>query len=314
MKKTFSILMLCLIAGAGMTSCSNEVEGSTAVIKNANWEFDSLGQSVQTYNLNTLPCASTFQNDSTLSLNEAINSPKKIRKGWKIFLKVLGVFSADALGALFSPAGAGCASIGAAGLLAGMKLTGPDLSGQPMKMKPLMSTSLIKSNSTTCAPLQLSAKIDDQTIVINDGVLHNSTIADIYSVYGNDMFSVPLDTLLCKFNCEAEAYGMSNSESDTANQMVDVISQICETASNLDDFFAQMTKAYPEMTGELAVLKEVMRGYDILDIENDNSEYAQALADIVSKSNISAESKKKLLGAIAVANASVRLWNIEAFE
>lgn len=68
------------------------------------------------------------------------------------------------------------------------------------------------------------------------------------------------------------------------------------------------------MTGELAVLKEVMRGYEILDIENDNSEYAQALVDIVSKSNISAESKKKLLGAIAVANASVRLWNIEAFE
>lgn len=79
-------------------------------------------------------------------------------------------------------------------------------------------------------------------------------------------------------------------------------------------YITELKIIHPNKSEELDVLKVSLEGFQYIDPETDNGQYAKSVVTLIEDSNINPDSKNALISGVSVANASVRLWNEDAIN
>lgn len=149
---------------------------------------------------------------------------------------------------------------------------------------------------------------------INDGIIHNQAIINLYKRHGENLFSLSEENLVQEVAEEVAELTQCSTEdviSDIetiSNELIDY-NNIYIESTTIDEYINHLKELKPEKSDELDVLKIILEGFQFVDAEEDNGEYASAIVEIIDNSNIATEMKNELKSSVAIANASVRLWN-----
>lgn len=142
------------------------------------------------------------------------------------------------------------------------------------------------------------------------GALHNQVIINLYQEHGESLFENTQEDLMGYIN--AELAQMRTAYVHRIIRLDDITPYLDEyvNAKSLDDFFKGLARLHPDKINELNVLKVIIEGFEHVDMETDNGEYATAAIRIINASDMSLSNKTALAEGISIANASFRLWNL----
>lgn len=154
---------------------------------------------------------------------------------------------------------------------------------------------------------------------LSDGEIHNIVINNIYNVYGEAMFELESEELLVLVANEVASLTNSNpssviSDIDRACSEVSVYTNAYLRSSSVDDYIAELKAIHPDKADELDVLKAALEGFQFIDPETDDGQYARDVVNLIEDSDIDDASKNTLTSSVSIANASVRLWNNDAIN
>lgn len=182
----------------------------------------------------------------------------------------------------------------------------------------------IKEKSTTSAtdvalePSLRASEISLTNLEIsegnNDGEIHNTVIYNLYDRYGEEMFEFESEELLSLIS--TEVYNLTGSSPVSNDTNIEAFAAEMDTytsaylrSNSVNDFVTELKVLHPDKADELEVLKVSLEGFQYVDPETDNGEYAKKVVTIIKDSNIDSTSKDALISGVSIANASVRLWN-----
>ena len=154
---------------------------------------------------------------------------------------------------------------------------------------------------------------------VNDGEIHNTVINNIYNRYGEEMFELESEELLTLVATEVAYLTNSTSSSviadiDKAVSDMSVYTSAYLRSNSVNDYITELKIIHPNKSEELDVLKVSLEGFQYIDPETDNGQYAKSVVTLIEDSNINPDSKNALISGVSVANASVRLWNEDAIN
>ena len=148
----------------------------------------------------------------------------------------------------------------------------------------------------------------------NDGEIHNTVIYNLYDRYGEEMFEFESEELLSLIS--TEVYNLTGSSPVSNDTNIEAFAAEMDTytsaylrSNSVNDFVTELKVLHPDKADELEVLKVSLEGFQYVDPETDNGEYAKKVVTIIEDSNIDSTSKDALISGVSIANASVRLWN-----
>lgn len=147
------------------------------------------------------------------------------------------------------------------------------------------------------------------------GYIHNKVIVELYKQYGEDFFELPQEEIVVLVNKEVSKR-TGESLDDLNAQSADVLNkarlgtQMFIESNSIDEYFDKLKTLDPSKDDEFNVLKIVTQGFERIDIETDNGDYANKVIHIINDSNLPIKEKSELKSSVAIGNASVRLWNL----
>lgn len=179
----------------------------------------------------------------------------------------------------------------------------------------------VKQNETSFNPssialTELKLGNDGETL-LSDGEIHNIVLMNLNEKYGEDMFELPEETLIREVANEvAELKGCSLEEAiadiDEASSQIKIFTDAYINSSSIEEYTTTLKKYYPQNATEIDVLEITFEGFQQVDVDTDNGEYAREVTRIIDESAIPTTMKNDLKLGVSIANASTRLWNKDA--
>lgn len=135
--------------------------------------------------------------------------------------------------------------------------------------------------------------------------------------YGEDMFELPEESLIREVANEvAKLKGCTLEEAigdiDDASAQIKIFTDAYINSTSIEEYTAKLKIYYPQKATEIDVLKITFEGFQQVDVETDNGEYAKEVTRIIDESAIPTTMKTDLKSGVSIANASTRLWNQDA--
>lgn len=149
---------------------------------------------------------------------------------------------------------------------------------------------------------------------INDGVLHNEVIMNLYEKYGEGLFDLSEKTLLEEVVAELSDITGEDPETiipniDEAVAELNEYTEIYSSSSTVSEYISSLKQVHPEKSLDLDILEIVFEGFQYIDVTTDNGQYAYELAELIDDSDLPEDVKEDLKSGVSIANASRRLWN-----
>lgn len=149
---------------------------------------------------------------------------------------------------------------------------------------------------------------------INDGVLHNEVIMNLYDKYGEGLFDLSEKTLLEEVVAELSDITGEDPETiipniDEAVAELNEYTEIYSSSSTVSEYISSLKQVHPEKSLDLDILEIVFEGFQYIDVTTDNGQYAYELAELIDDSDLPEDVKEDLKSGVSIANASRRLWN-----
>lgn len=205
------------------------------------------------------------------------------------------------------------------GLLTGNISIG--ISASSLTWTVLKDVGVVKKNETSFNPSSVSLtelKLeDDNETILSDGEIHNIVLLNLNERYGEDMFKLPKEILIREVANEvASLKGCTSEEAiadiDEASAQVKIFTDAYINSSSIEEYTATLKRYYPQKAAEIDVLEITFEGFQQVDVETDNGEYAREVTKIIDESAIPTTMKAELKSGVSLANASTRLWNQDA--
>lgn len=186
---------------------------------------------------------------------------------------------------------------------------------------PLLNDSTFWGGATSNLAWSDSLLTGSPTLIepIQHGYIHNKIIADLYMEHGDSLFlysPLKVDTLLRQELSSSVnlQYQSPDVMAPTDTIMINNILDICDASENLDECFTGLIDLYPYQRNELIVLRSIMDKLYMLDIETDQGEFFSNVLSLLRFANIPDSSKYIITSSLSIANASIRLWNLDGDE
>jgi len=161
-------------------------------------------------------------------------------------------------------------------------------------------------------------EIADEEEELNDGTIHNKVIINLYNKYGEELFNKSEEVLIQNIAKEVAILTGCSAEEifpdiHSAKSEMAIYTNAYIESKSIDEYINHLIEYKPEKSEELEILKIALEGFQFVDAETDNGEYASRVTEIIYESNISPEMKEDLRSGVSVANASIRLWNTDGY-
>ena len=316
MKKLVFILVVAMVAGIAITSCTNdhefdnspkELSGSSIHV-----ERDTLG-------LKPIEYQNLMHNIEALNTELCPQSRGWWGDFWNGFRRnPFRVIVADAVGGLFGMFGGIVGSIaGATACSAAAVFTqNVEFLEDPIKSRSSGGGSrgiTFNDNPDALDDLVFETR-DYPGLSDSTGYYHNLILLDVLKnggVYDSDV-TIVVDEIYAE---TAETFGIPESQlkedvssSDDLNTFFENELYNDEESATFSEYCARMKTLYPHLSNDIDVFEQIMMG--LLNIPNlDETNYVQTIINYINNSSIGEQHKQNLINATIIGNASSRLWD-----
>lgn len=179
------------------------------------------------------------------------------------------------------------------------------------------SANLIFSNSNSSS----SSSSNQNSAIDSLGYYHNLVIKEMQKEQpdwinlNQDQVSQRTMVSIKKYASICNSEDLKNDDVQKSIEYAKYISEAAGKATSVDDFCKALSKKYPNLKSQIAVLQEVLNGWENCDLEsNEVAEYTKSVLKIIDSKNMDENVRSQIVSGVLVGNASSNLWNPESFE